>query len=148
MIYQIFERRVIDTDMATLNRLLFSPDMVPQWFEGWSAIQTTGDFPNVGSLMKMTYRVMNIEFRNSLTVMQHTPNKLTQFLITGMIKGTFEWFIKPQDDGIELQMVVDYHMNSYLLGKAAPTNVHSANVRMVQRSLQKLKAMAETAAPV
>lgn len=141
--HNITESIVINASRDAVLRVITEPQHILNWFVGLDTFEPSDDYPQVGSTMKWSYKVMGITFSGTNTMLEYDPNGDRKVELTGLINGTQHYQFADVDGGVELTITTDYEMAGGVLGKLAQPVVHRTNVNNSKKGLEALKQLAE-----
>ena len=133
----------MQTDRETLWDILTDREKILQWFEGLDTCEPTPDYPNVGSMIKATYKVAGVSFAVTNTVKKVIPGQEIHYQMDGLISGTQDWVVSETANGLRLDFQSEYKMSVGVLGKIAEPVVQQMNITNSRKSMAKIKQLAE-----
>jgi len=98
----------------------------------------------VGQRYSWTYKMMGISLKGESEVIEYVPNERYVTKSTGSIISTWTWTVKPEGDGTQLNLVVEYTIPVPVLGKVGEWLVLRQNEREADLSMATLKDRLES----
>ncbi len=86
---------------------------------------------------------MGISLKGESEVIEYVPNERYVTRSTGGIISTWTWTVKPEGDGTQLNLVVEYTIPVPVLGKVGERLVSRQNQREADLAMDTLKARLE-----
>ena len=93
----------------------------------------------VGQRYSWTYKMMGISLKGESEVIEYVPNERYVTRSTGGIISTWTWTVKPEGDGTQLNLVVEYTIPVPVLGKVGERLVSRQNQREADLAMATLK---------
>ena len=98
----------------------------------------------VGQRYSWTYKMMGISLKGESEVIEYVPNERYVTKSTGSIISTWTWTVKPEGDGTQLNLVIEYTIPVPVLGKVGEWLVLRQNEREADLSMATLKDRLES----
>jgi len=93
----------------------------------------------VGQRYSWTYKMMGISLKGESEVIEYVPNERYVTRSTGGIISTWTWTVKPEGDGTQLNLVVEYTIPVPVLGKVGERLVSRQTEREADLAMATLK---------
>ena len=138
------ESAVIHASVDTVWSLLTTPNQILEWYEGLDSLDPSPNYPEVGSSFAWTYKVSGISLHGTYKVLAITPHQSIKYQIDGLVTGTQDWQLQKSNGAVSLKVDTDYEVKGGIAGKIAEPVIHQINASNGKKSMEKLKALAET----
>ena len=131
---------LLGADIETIYGVLKDAKRIQDWFAHIDKLETTDDFPQVGTVVKLVFKHGEVVLNYSMTVLEFVEGEYANFKLDGDLVGTQRWTTTPERGGYRLSIDYEYDL---------PTNGLSKFVERITRqtlatSLANLKATVET----
>ncbi len=131
---------LLGAEIETIYDVLKDAKRIPEWFAHIDKLETTDDFPQVGTVVQVVFKYGDVVLNYSMTVVEFVDGEYASFTLDGDLVGTQRWTTRPERGGYRLSIDYEYDL---------PTNGLSKFVERITRetlatSLANLKAMVET----
>lgn len=137
---------VIEASAELIDEYATDPAHIPNWFEGVVEASIENGYPQVGGILHLKYHTTGISFELTATSREYSHTHYITMEMEGMINGTQRWEMIPQDGGTLVRVTFDYAMAGGGLGAIADKLiVEKVNTSNLEKSLEKLKALVESA---
>ena len=93
----------------------------------------------VGQRYSWTYKMMGISLKGESEVIEYVPNERYVTRSTGGIISTWTWTVKPEGNGTQLNLVVEYTIPVPVLGKVGERLVSRQSQREADLAMATLK---------
>lgn len=96
-----------------------------------------------GQQYEWTFKMVGVQLRGENVVVEHVPNERAVHQSIGMISSTWTNTVRPEDDGTELTLEVEYTIPVPVLGKLAEHLTIQRNARNMDVALLNVKETLE-----
>ena len=112
----------------------------PEWMPGMIELNpVSGDSRNVGDTYKWKYKMAGIILNGDTVVKEMIPNRKIVTESKLGIKNTFTFNLEPNEEGVMLEINIDYTIPVPVLGKIAEKIVLGKNEREADLALENIK---------
>jgi len=131
---------LLGADIETIYAVLQDAKRIQEWFAHIDKLEATDDFPQVGTVVNVTFKYGDVVLYYNMTVVEFVEGEYAVFTLDGDLVGTQRWTTTPERGGYRLSIDYEYDL---------PTNGLNKFVERITRqtlatSLANLKAIVET----
>jgi hypothetical protein len=136
---------VINRPWSAVDAIALDGARIAEWFAGVEESQPDGNFPQVGSSVRLAYKAGPMSFNLTQTVLEYVPGDYILFKIDSpVLKGTNKWSHAPGANSTTLTSVFEYETLGGGLGAIADRLVlERMNTEQTAKSLETLKKLVE-----
>jgi hypothetical protein len=119
-------------------------DRLTEWYAGIEQAIPDGPYPRPGSKVRLIYKVAGLTFETTNTCLEFEYPRIGRYKMEGMITGSYEEILEPDEGGTRFIMRFDYQMPGGGVGKIVDRLVvEKMNIKNLEESLKNLKALVE-----
>jgi len=140
MMIKIGRSILLGAEIETIYSVLKDAKRIPEWFAYIDNLETTDNFPEVGTVMDIAFKYGDVLLNYSMIVVEFVEGEYASFKLNGDLVGTQRWTTTPERGGYRLSIDYEYDLPVNGLSKF----VERITRQTLAKSLANLKATVET----
>ena len=131
---------LLGADIEIIYDVLKEAKRIPEWFAHIDKLETSADFPQVGTVVDVVFKRGDIVLQYKMTVIEFVEGEYANFKLDGDLIGMQRWTTRPERGGYRLSIDYEYDLPSNGLNKF----VERITRQTLVTSLANLKGIVET----